>query len=84
MINLKDFFNLMGIDAVDPFQSRKLDAKTHSAMNQKSRNKNNSNASSNQHQSTEKCAPGLSPDDARLIKWIKDQVNFFMSFCCLL
>ena len=65
----------MGIDVVDPLQSRKLDAKMHSTAGQNrfSKNKNNNNNKAPTVLNAEKGAPGLSADDARLIKWVKDQ-----------
>ena len=66
----KDFFNLMGVEAIDPHASRKLDPKLRSHP-LSGRNKSNNN---NKNQPSDSApSGGLSAEDARLIKWVKDQ-----------
>lgn len=64
---IADFFNLMGVEAIDPMASRKADPKLRAhPFARNSANKNSSNKN-------EPSAPGLSPEDVRLVKWVKDQ-----------
>ena len=58
--------DLMGVEAIDPMASRKADPKLRA--HPFARNSANKNSSKN-----EASAPGLSAEDVRLVKWVKDQ-----------
>ena len=67
---IADFFNLMGVEAIDPMASRKADPKLRAhPFARNSANKNSSNRN-------EPSAPGLSPEDVRLGKRVEIWVNF--------
>ena len=62
---IADFFNLMGVEAIDPMSCRKADPKLRAhPFARNSANKNSSNKN-------EPSAPGLSPEDVRLGKGVE-------------
>ena len=65
----------MGVEAIDPYASKKLDPKlrSHPLSGRNKSNNNNKN-----HPGDSAPSGGLSADDARLIKWVKDQDTWFL------
>lgn len=67
---IADFLNLMGVESVDPLSRRSKDARLTHAYNLGRSGKNSTAASPSQGQYD---TSSLSPDDAKLLRWVQDQ-----------